>query len=249
MGAILSSISCVINGHNEGKILKASIESALLSADFARSKGHFVSLTIVLDSPNRETLDVASHFSNLATVHEVDFKDLGRSRNFGISISNEDYIAFLDGDDLWSRNWLAAAAEADGMHAGSVVWHPKFSVYFSGNPVGKSGFVYEHIDQESDKFRRSILASQNYWTALSFARKTTFQNVCYLEVDPAEKSGFEDWSFNLKSIQMGYIHKVVPQTVHFIRQKGSSSMKRAQARRKSIFQSFDIWSDLGRGLS
>ncbi|WP_454692322.1 glycosyltransferase family 2 protein [Achromobacter aloeverae] len=223
------NVSAVINGHVEGLLLKPSIDSALKAREYAEANGVSVEIIVVLDRPDEISRTVARACLKAHPAHrilEVQNGDLGLSRNDGASAANGDYIAFLDGDDLWGKNWLAAAYNSATATGREVVWHPEVNVYFGGNP-----HIFLHIDSDDVAFEISGLAYTNYWTALSFVRRDFLLQVPYSRTKLAKQIGYEDWAWNLHTMELGAVHKIVLGTGHAIRTKppGSSLLSATSA--------------------
>jgi hypothetical protein len=69
------------------------------------------------------------------------------------------------------------------------------------------------------------LFSCNPWTALSFGRRDIYRKYRYEKFDPKKGVGYEDWCWNRRVVEAGYIHKVVWGTGHVIRRKEQSLVK------------------------
>lgn len=213
-------------------MLSDSIRSALR----AQSRLEIDSeIHVVLDRPDSLTLKVAEGFGPKIKWSVVDFGDLGLARNFGVDNSRFDTIAFLDGDDLWSVNWLAAASEFSAKSGSGYILHPELNYYFNTDSPRRSGHITRHISSTSPDFDFTILAQRNYWTALSFGAKEIYKSFPFRSVGAEMGTGFEDWCFNIESLGGGVEHLVVPMTAHFIREKAQHSMRKIHARRNAIF--------------
>jgi hypothetical protein len=208
-------LTAVINLHREGYLSKASLDSAARAAKHAGSYGFTVETVLVLDRPDETTVALAeAHRAPGGKICRVDFGDLGLSRNHGVERSSGRLVAFLDGDDLWGESWLTECILASHSARGRVVWHPEVSIYF-----GTSIRVFRHIDMESDEFDLLDLAFSNLWTSLACAERSIFVEAPYSSTDLEAKIGYEDWSWNLHTIELGFLHKVVSGTGHAIRIK------------------------------
>ncbi|WP_253940171.1 glycosyltransferase family 2 protein [Limosilactobacillus reuteri] len=73
-------------------------------------------------------MNIKKKFSNRFKVISITKnKGIASSRNIGIEVSSGQYIAFLDGDDLWTRNKLET--EYEFLSKRNVKW--VFSNYLS----------------------------------------------------------------------------------------------------------------------
>ncbi|WP_240008190.1 glycosyltransferase [Pseudaquidulcibacter saccharophilus] len=218
----MKKLSIIINAHNEGLLLVPCIKSAIESANYSRVGYEII---IVADRPNAQTIETAEAFaSDRINIDIVDYGDLGYSRNHGIANAKGEYIAFLDGDDMFGKTWLKKAVEQIEEEEGEVILHPQWNLYF-----GTNDFVTSHIDSKSMEFDTLSLELANYWTALSFGKKKTYQNFPYKNNDIINGFGYEDWNFNKRTVNAGVIHKAVPQTYHAIRTKEISMLRQHEA--------------------
>lgn len=207
-----------------------SIRSALLAQSAAMNNGFDVEIFIVIDCGDEITSHLAKRFSDRVSLFEVDFRDLGLSRNFGVSKSEADFIAFLDCDDLISENWLTESILAYRSLEGEAILHPEVNYFFGPWYRPASRVIFKHISSRDTAFRYSTIVDQNPWTALCFSRRSVFLNHPYQAIDLKAGIGFEDWNFNLETLAAGLPHIVVKNTVHFIRQKGGKSLKSLSAK-------------------
>lgn len=219
-------ITAVVNAHNEGILLASTLRSVRLAKEHAESHGNQVEVIVVLDRASQDTVEFLANQEILAaSLVTTEVGDLGQSRNVGANAASGEFLAFLDGDDLWGETWLTAAASAARRDSRAIVWHPAVNVYFPINPV-----LFFHKDMEEPDFDVWGLVIQNHWTALSFARRSLYVQYPYPAISLSEGLGFEDWSWNCNTIAGGVLHKVVPETTHFVRQKRESLLSQTHAR-------------------
>jgi glycosyltransferase involved in cell wall biosynthesis len=220
----VNDITVIINCHNENLFAYRAIKSVIRAKNYANANGISIEIIIILDIPNDETLKIvkccqADYPSSINNIYNVSFGDLSLSRNYGISKASGKYIAFLDGDDLMGENWLYEAYNAALSHD-NCIFHPELGIAF-----GTKFFWWQHIDQESKKFFLETLFTDNYWTSSVFALKEIFLLFPYKPHYLNEGYGYEDWHWNCETVAAGFIHKIVPNTIHFIRYKKEGSLK------------------------
>jgi glycosyltransferase involved in cell wall biosynthesis len=159
-------VTGIVNCRYEGLLLEKSLQSAVQSID-ASGFADECELVAVADNATRTTLSVLSSFGpRLGRVLETDFSDLGAARNAGAEISRGELILFLDGDDLWCRNWVAAAWAEYQRSPSQTILHPQYSIYF-----GSRSEVLVHADWRDPSFDPRALVACNHWTALCGIRR------------------------------------------------------------------------------
>jgi hypothetical protein len=101
--------------------------------------------------------------------------------------------------------------------------HPELRVTFE-----KETFFTRNVDQESAEFCRDSLMEHNYWNPSAFALRQTYLEHPFCALDLENGLGYEDWYWNCETVAAGYVHKVVPETIHGLRYKswkGSLTVK------------------------
>jgi len=203
--------------------------------DQARSSGILIETRALLDNPDQETLNIVARTGHwLDDIQQVNFNDLGLTRNAGLSMSKGDYLSFLDGDDLWSSNWLCHAYR-DAKKDRSTVWHPAMLYYFTEDDFDTHStnqipyhttrsFFMRHVSSETDDFNQDSLFLNNLWTANVFAHRNLHERFPYEGVDRIKGLGIEDWSWNVKTVWSGIPHQTVDETLHMIRIKSHGSL-------------------------
>lgn len=91
----LPKVSVVVPNYNYEKYIAKTIESVL--AQTYRN----IELIVVDDGSKDNSLNILKRFGDKVTVIEQKNQGVSLARNNGVSISNGDYIAFLDADDIW----------------------------------------------------------------------------------------------------------------------------------------------------
>jgi glycosyltransferase involved in cell wall biosynthesis len=221
----MTGITAVLNVHREGALARGSLLSIAGARQAAEAAGIAVEVLAVADCSDQATLDILAGDAGVRIL-ETSVDDLGLARNVGVAAANGRYVAFLDGDDLWGPRWLLAAYEAATAEPRPVVWHPEASLYFG---PGQPPYWLVHPDIETIEGDWVTLGTRNQWTSLSFALRETYQAVPYRRTDLAAGFGKEDWSWNAEVVAHGYLHKPVPGTVHFVRVRETSLVRRTDA--------------------
>jgi len=211
-------VTCVVIGHRESHIIAATIKSVLRANEVAVRCGANTEIVVVLDDPDDDTTSVVSTFEDQGCLIEtVFYKDLSCSRNHATKIANGKYIAFVDGDDLWCKSWVISSLLMAQSSPGCV-FHPEYNIYFGD----MHSHVLHHVDMQDSDFVLDAVYKENYWTALSFSERRIYMENPYLKNEISGGFGYEDWTWNVETIDKGIKHRTVPGTCHFIRRNAGS---------------------------
>lgn len=142
-----AKVSVVIPCHNDGAYLRQAVESVLNQERVAAS----VEVVIVDDrSTDAATLEALNSLKDVhrggRIVRNEGASGPAGARNFGISVAEGEWIAFLDADDMWlpnslERRWKALKTypDVDFISADFAVWEPHRLCtqkgVFQGHPV------------------------------------------------------------------------------------------------------------------
>ena len=208
-------ISVIVTLHREGLIAKPALDSVKRAVAEAVACGQRCEVLTILDQPDTTTSGIVEGQSDPDwQSFVVDCGDPGLSRNFGAHEARGRMVAYLDGDDMFGANWLAACGAASRARPHGVAWRPEVNIYF-----GEASMLYRHIDMESPEFDLFDLGFSNLWTALVCTERKIVLETPFARSDIQNGIGFEDWAWNCATVEKGVVHKVVPGTGHAIRVK------------------------------
>jgi glycosyltransferase involved in cell wall biosynthesis len=206
-------ISVVLTLHDEGRICHRTLRALQRAVSFVQNRGKPVEIIVIKDRVSDEVLlntidSWRSIFKGIFIDYDVDFGAPALSRNFGISKSNGEYIAILDGDDLFGKEWLFRAYEVCSKDP-NLIAHPEFLLFFPTEPF----VVYFKNNRRA--FLNLILANQ--WAVMAMGHKDIYLKVP--SVPNSQHYAFQDWLWNCETAAHGYEHVIVPRTAIAVRQK------------------------------
>lgn len=225
----MTDLAAIVTAHAEGALAGISLRSLLDATALARQEGLAVEVLAVLDNPTPATREAFTDAERHGvTVEEVAYADQGLVRNHAVGLTTADHVAFLDGDDLWSENWLVDGHRlcvAEGTGRRRVIAHPELNWFFDNQHN-----LYFLPDQTDPDFDPAFLRVANPWDALCIAPRAAYVEHPFTPRAVEEGYAYEDWHWNLETFQGGFVHRVVPGTIHFKRRRKDSQFVRARAR-------------------
>lgn len=206
-------ISVILTLHDEGRIFHRTLRALQRAVPFVQNRGKTVEIVVVKDRVSDEVLletisRCRSILKEILFAYDVDFGAPALSRNFGISKSNGDYIAILDGDDLFGEEWLLRAYEMCSKDP-NLIAHPEFLFFFPTEPF------LGYFKNNRKTFLNLILANQ--WSVMAMAHRDIYLRVP--SVKNTRYYAFQDWLWNCETAAHGYRHVIVPRTIMAVRQK------------------------------
>jgi hypothetical protein len=201
-----------------------SFRSMLAAVRLATEARLDVEMLVVLDKPDEATREMLAEVeTHGARLLEVTYGDQAPVRNHAVRESRGRFIALLDGDDLWTENWLVAAHSLCAADSRTIA-HPYADWVF-----GENHFLWLPPDQTDAQFEPATLRVTNAWDALCLAPREAYLDHPFQARSLPQGYAFEDWLWNLETVQAGYVHRVVPETIHFKRSRPASQFRHASA--------------------
>lgn len=147
------TVSVVIPAYNCAAFLRDAIESV------KRQTYQDLEVIVVDDGSTDSTLEVAKGLAagwpQMWVLH-IEHGGVARARNRAIEDARGQYIALLDGDDLWREEKLAKCMAYLQAHPKlSIVYHPMPPMDFSGRPI-KSRAGHCHKGKVTEKLFHRI---------------------------------------------------------------------------------------------
>lgn len=232
-------VSVVVTGHREGILAHRTLRSLARASRVARSSGLRVEVIGVLDNADTQTTDtfrealapegtVGAEATSTHVV-EVACGDPGLARMRGIQRARAAWVCVLDGDNLVSGAWLAAAHRTAVDHGAPCIVHAEQLVIFESRNA-----LWPQLSSDDAGFRSENFYDRNYWDTFCLAARSVFEDIPYAAT--ARRSGFgpEDWHWGMETVHAGIAHLVAPRTALFYRDKATGSVQAAHDEDRSL---------------
>lgn len=233
-------IVVVVTFHAEGLIAHRSLNSIFRSCRQAETLGITTTLIAAVDDADARTQNVVRFHPGLRScdrVIDLSFGDVSLSRNFAVQESESTYIAIVDGDDLVSSNWFAAALYRARMVKAPSVIHPQVVVTF-----GLISQFCAQPDQSQVELDEMGLLVVNPWNVCAFGKREVFVSIPYTSTGSRNGGfGYEDWHWNCETLAAGYNHLIAPHTAYFERRKPSGSLNRLHRSTGAVIRSSTLF--------
>lgn len=198
-------VSIIVPVYNSGSTLKETIDS-VLTQTFTNWE-----LILVNDGSIDNSLEVINNYNDTRIqVFTQNNQGVSVARNFGISKAKGNFVAFLDSDDLWSKDKLKKSIRA--------INSDNYAMVYSDIKI-----FYKHIDDsESYKYREPIEEKDDYLRLLIYdyiptltviIRKTTLEHVGLFDIN---LNGTEDWDLWIRITKLNKI-KYIPEPLSYYR--------------------------------
>lgn len=235
-------LSVILTAHNEGILAHKTMQSVLRAVKQLKDAGLTYELIIHIDNGDSETQEyfVRYHDKKIEgfdssqmkllnghfEIFENNFGDLGMSRNFAIQKSAGKYVAILDLDDLISKNYFLDAVNIlKKRDKEKLVLHVDYCISFF--PGDDRFLIQKETNSVSKLEDAKKLALRNLWGSFVVSKKETFIKHPYIVAK--DGIGFEDWNFNIATVNAGYRHECVPNSIYLYRRKADSLLTRTSA--------------------
>lgn len=158
------NISIVIPLYNKQNAIKTTLLSVL-----GQSYIHYEVIVVDDGSTDRSTQQVLDIKDDRIRLIQKENCGVSSARNRGIQAAKYEYIALLDGDDLWEKNYLEEQVKLINDFPEAKMWGVNFAETYSGKiirdlPTGLSkkyrGYVYDYFlikGRISDLFHSSAV--------------------------------------------------------------------------------------------
>lgn len=219
--------------HSETTVAGPTIQSAEAAIRAVEANGFHVERLLGFDNPTPEAVAFfSSQKYSKWKIFNYAFRDQGQTRNALSIAATGKWLAFLDGDDLFSENWLIKSVHIlnSATNIGrKIIVHPEVNwVFDSGS------FVFTKICQNDKLFSPYYFLVTNYYDALCVASRDVWMECLYPHRDIPSGFAYEDWQWNIESMSKGWFHTIANDTIIFKRRRDSSQTHESRNRTACI---------------
>jgi|26BtaG_2_1085354.scaffolds.fasta_scaffold10070_2 glycosyltransferase involved in cell wall biosynthesis len=159
--------SVIIPLYNKEKFIQETIES-VLSQDFKDFE-----IIVINDGSTDDSVSKLKNISDsrLKIVHQVN-QGVGAARNNGMSHANFEWIAFLDGDDIWASNHLSELKQIISTFPSSGMIATNYKLFYSDTDIKIEDKKLKTNIRSIDYFLEPIV-----WTSATAIKKDVFKNL------------------------------------------------------------------------
>ncbi len=223
-------LTLIATVHDETLVSGPTMQSAEDAVAAAVADGYSVEQILVFDNATDETI---AYFDNPKfdawTKMSTDVGDLGLARNQAIDVANGELVACLDGDDLFSENWLADGIAACYMSEAPVIAHPELNWIFDN-----ANSIFAKIPSDDPLFTPLYFYTGNYYDSMLIAPRSVHLECPFGPREIKRGLAYQDWRFAIETMARGYAHIVVPDTIIFKRRRPGSLVTESHARKALI---------------
>ena len=170
--------SVIITSHNYGRFLGSAIDSAL--GQTVKPK----EVIVIDDASEDNTEEIAKSFGNKIRYFKVNFRNVSKTRNFGLSVASGEYVVFLDADDYFRGDFLEKTQHVIQKSLRiKLVYSDRIHVGFENLLENRN----QSINWNSQRFDYKSLQKDNFISLPSLIRKNGFKGF------DENIKGLEDW--------------------------------------------------------
>lgn len=216
-------VSIILTFHDEGIVIHKTFLA--LGRMLKRLDENKISYEIIahIDNGDSRTTEYIESIADKweLRVFKNSFGEPAKSRNFAIKKARGKYVCLMDGDDIFSEDWLLSGYRMLEASKEDVILHPEYNITFGLGEQPRIWRMSDSFDMETDLL---ILFGRNRWCSGTFLKKSIGERIPYETATGCY--GFEDWWYNCETRFRGVKHKIVPKSILFYRVRRNSTYSR-----------------------
>jgi glycosyltransferase involved in cell wall biosynthesis len=212
--ARVPDISVIVTAHHEGRLAHRTMRSVWNAVRAAAQHSIVCEVIAVLDRADNATSDYFRAYQPDARVFHVDFGDTGPARNYGVQQAAGCYVNFLDGDDLFCRDWLHRAWRAAAESKTPQIWHPLYTIVFDHEPA-----LVRHLSTDDANHRFEDNLEYCFWFSAPLSPREFYLEQPFQSCARGSGFGSEDWHWYCEMLGKGIAISTVDQTCFYYRRR------------------------------
>ena len=190
-------VSAIMPVYNGDRYLSEAIESVLAQTE------HNIEIIVIDDGSTDNTGKIAqSYKDNISYMYQSN-SGAPSARNRGLEMARGEFIAFLDADDLWSKNKLE-------LQLGYLSQDPSIEIVLGYQQI----MQLIGVKDENNTFENIAYPSMTLQLGAGLFRKSAFEKVG--KFNP-ELRYADDWDWFMRGRELGISMRMYPETVLFYR--------------------------------
>jgi glycosyltransferase involved in cell wall biosynthesis len=184
-----SLVSVIIPAYNVVKYIGEAVESALSQTY------HSIEVIVIDDGSTDGTLSVLERYHDKVRIFSQQNGGAGAARNRGILVAAGEYVAFLDGDDIWYRDKLETQI--------TILSENKDVCLTSGMADGIDGsggsmdidlnYKGDVYDRPLHLYNELLLKGNPIWTSSVVLRKTALKEAGFFDESKKRSQDYDMW--------------------------------------------------------
>lgn len=219
-------ISVIMRSYNQSGFIGHAIESVLSQTykDFE--------LIAVDDGSTDDTGSILQKYSDQIRLIRQENKGRSAAANVGLAEARGDYVAFLDSDDIWDKEFLK-------MTISVLESNPSISIVYTGwTYIDKDGYV---IGKKIVPSSRVDYTNELLYGALFPIHAALTRKICFEKCGGFDSSISygEDWHLWLRFALAGYAFASIPKPLAIYRRHAENTTKNLQILKTELLKTLD----------
>ncbi len=237
------TLSIILNLHKERELITKTILN-LRDILLATHNWEEIEVIAILDNSDEMTSEIIHKNSDLFDqIEEVNYKDLGNSRNHGVQTATKNFILFADGDDYCSNNILQAVYNVFYAHYSNIDTNfDNISEYnhiaiFPEYLIEFPNLFHMHYVNSNKNIVQNNRFVHCYHSKIAINKQILLKYPMQTNHKPY---GYEDWDLNNRLLALGIQYKIAEYKLYY-RKNQNHSLLSKQIERKNIVRNSDIY--------